>query len=84
MAFVCIRARVCLCVCVCVRARNTVAKGPKSEAECACSRGLRVSDATVPNEAMRQRAEPGLISLVYLQQASQKYPQQLLVQTGQK
>ena len=35
------------------------------------SRGVRLSDATVPNEAMHQRGVPSLISLVYLQKAGQ-------------
>ena len=30
------------------------------------SRGVRLSDATVPNEATHQRGKPSLISLVYL------------------
>ena len=30
------------------------------------SRGVRLSDATVPNEAVHQRGKPSLVSLVYL------------------
>ena len=42
-------------------------------------RGARLSDATVPNEAVHQRGKPSLISLVYLQRkASPKYPKSTL------
>ena len=42
-------------------------------------RGVRLSDATVPSEAVHQRGKPSLISLVYLQRkASPKYPKTLL------
>ena len=41
--------------------------------------GARLSDATVPNEAVHQRGKPSLISLVYLQRkASPKYPKSTL------
>ena len=63
--------RVFVRVCVCARAKHC-RQGSKKRSRVCMQQGLRVSDATVPNEAMRQRAEPGLISLVYLQQASQK------------
>ena len=43
------------------------------------SRGVRLSDATVPNEAVHQRGKPSLISLVYLaQRPAQSTPKKLL------
>ena len=42
-------------------------------------RGVRLSDVTVPNEAVHQRGKPSLISLVYLQKkAGPKHPKMLL------
>ena len=38
---------------------------------CVLQQGVRLSDATVPNEAMHQRGMPSLISLVYVHKAAQ-------------
>ena len=65
---------------MCVGA-NPVPKDISSLYESRDSRGVWLSDATatVPNEAMQQRGKTSLISLLYLQKASQTYPKEAVV-----
>ena len=63
-----------MCLCVCVQPlfpREYSLNKDVSGESVFCSKGVRLSDATVPNEAMHQRGMPSLISLVYLHKAAQ-------------
>ena len=70
------------CVCVCARMCMCVHGEPCNQGMqdlSIFSKGVRPSDATVPNEAMHQRGKPSPISVVYLQKGHPNVPSTAVV-----